>query len=188
MKSILLAASAIFCVSACSTSSGPATAWGKEGVSMLDYRTDGGQCAVYAATATPDFNGANTAGGVSGQNSQTPAASGLPNVPVGQGAGPNPGAAVPTSGGVYRESASPDFVQRAATQQQQREMAIQRARTQMLKSCLTERGYKEFELTAEQRAHLATLPQGSDQRREYLYKLATDPQVLAKQPAVKSGS
>jgi hypothetical protein len=46
-----------------------------------------------------------------------------------------------------------------------------------LKSCL-ERGYKEFELTPEQRAELAKLPQGSDQCREYLYKLGTDPNNL----------
>ena len=52
-----------------------------------------------------------------------------------------------------------------------------------------ERGYTEFALTPEQRAHLATLPQGSDERREYLYKLGTDPEVLKTQKAArKSGS
>jgi len=76
-------------------------------------------------------------------------------------------------------------VNRAAMQQRSQEMAAQRARTDALKSCLAGRGYTEFELTAEQRAELAKLPQGSDERRAYLYKLGTDEQVLAKQAVAK---
>jgi len=77
------------------------------------------------------------------------------------------------------------MVQRAATQQRTRDMAIQRARVMALKTCLVDRGYQEFQLTAEQRQHLATLPQGSDERRDYLYKLGTDPAVFKAQPAPK---
>jgi len=54
-----------------------------------------------------------------------------------------------------------------------------------LKSCLVDRGYQEFELTAEQRAELAKLPQGSDARRDYLYKLGTNPAVLSQQSVRK---
>lgn len=50
----------------------------------------------------------------------------------------------------------------------------------MLKACLVDRGYVKLPLTSEQRRHLATLPEGSDVRREYLYKLATDPATLAR--------
>jgi hypothetical protein len=64
-------------------------------------------------------------------------------------------------------------------------MAAQRARSDALKSCLVSRGYSEFALTAEQRAALDKLPQGSDARRDYLYKLGTDPEVLAKQSVTK---
>ena len=39
---------------------------------MLDYRTDVGQCAVLAATTQTDGNGANTAGGINGQNAGAP--------------------------------------------------------------------------------------------------------------------
>ena len=39
--------------------------------------------------------------------------------------------------------------------------------------------------TAEQRAELAKLPMGSDECREYLYKLGTDADVLAKQSLQK---
>ena len=60
----------------------------------------------------------------------------------------------------------------AATSQ---EMAEKRVRAEALKSCLAERGYREFALTAQQRAHLATLQKGSTEYHEYLYKLGSDP-------------
>ena len=65
-----------------------------------------------------------------------------------------------------------------ANQERTRQMQLKQARIDTLHSCLTERGYTEFDLTPEQRAELAKLPQGSDARREYLYKLGTNPEVL----------
>lgn len=181
MKSITLVLCAAALVGGCSmNSSTPTTAWGKNGVSLLDYRTDSGQCQVIAATKeTQQGNGANTAGGISGRNSSAsmPAASGSASA----GSATSGAAGGTPAAGTYRENASPDFVNRAAMQQRSVEMAEQRARNDALKSCLTNRGYTEFELTAEQRAELAKLPQGSDERRAYLFKLGTDPQVLSKQ-------
>ncbi len=175
MKIILSSALILPLLCACATS-GPTTSWGKEGVSMSEYRLDGAQCAVLAASSHPENSVANSAGGINGRNSSVP---NLPTVVPG-GTPPAPGTAVPTSGNVYRESASPDFVSRAANQQRAQELAIQRLRTDALKSCLVDRGYTEFPLTPEQRKQLATLAEGSDARREYLYKLATDPATLAK--------
>jgi hypothetical protein len=163
----------------------PVTAWGKTGVSMLDYRTDAGQCALIAVTYEQDIRDANTAGGVSGQNSSAP-----PQTPTGStvasGSMPGMGGTVATSSAITgsannRDSGAVDVANRAAMQQSSREMAQQRARNDALKSCLVNRGYTEFELTAEQRAALAKLPQGSEQRREYLYKLGTDANVLGSQ-------
>lgn len=191
MKRILFAATVVMGLGACATTNAPATAWGKKDVSMLDYRTDGGQCAVLAATASPGENGARTAGGINGSNASVPNDMGRSAQGGATGAtAPSTGSAgtsspLPTNGSIYRENASPDFVMRAATQQRTREMAEQRARVQMLKSCLTERGYTEFTLSSEQRAKLSKLAPGSDERREYLYKLGTDPEVLSK-AAVKS--
>lgn len=174
-------------------SSTPLTAWGKKDVSMLDYRTDAGQCALIAVTLESGGNGANTAGGISGQNSTIPQ-QGPSGSSVSRSAGANgPGTANtnPTAGGsTYRDNASADFASRAANQQRDQEMAAQRARKEALKFCLSSRGYTEFELTAEQRAALSKLPQGSDERREYLYKLGTDPEVLSRQalPHKRPGS
>jgi hypothetical protein len=60
-------------------------------------------------------------------------------------------------------------------------MAQQRVRNDTLKSCLASRGYTEFQLSAAQRARLAKLPPGSEARRDYLYALGTDPEVLSRQ-------
>jgi hypothetical protein len=82
--------------------------------------------------------------------------------------------------------ADPDLVQRATVQQRTSDLSNQKARTETLKKCLADRGYTEFSLTSEQRAHLATLPEGSDERRAYLYKLATDGNVLKSQAVTHS--
>lgn len=188
MKSISLFVCATIVLAGCTvTGSTPVTAWGKKDVTMLDYRTDAGQCAVLAATVVNDGNGAHSAGGISGQNSSAPTqrASGSASAGAGAAAGGGGGGTPSVSGGTYRDSANPDFVNRAAMQQRTQEMAEQRARNDALKTCLVNRGYTEFELTAEQRAELSKLPQGSDERRAYLHKLGTDPAVLGTQAISK---
>ncbi len=185
--SLILCAAAV--LGACSMNSSiPATAWGKNDVSMLQYRTDAGQCAVIAATGeTNHGNAANTAGGIYGQNSSAPprkptgAEGAGTGVATGNGTPTDAATAQSTSGATYSDTASPDFVSRAATQQRTQEMAEQRARAAALKSCLSDRGYTEFKLTDAQRTDLARLPEGSDERRNFLYKLGTDPAVLSGQ-------
>jgi hypothetical protein len=106
------------------------------------------------------------------------------------GAGPGPNGQSPPAtdaakssnlpaGGTYSGMASSDYAQRAATQQRTQEMMVKRARADTLKGCLTERGYREITLSAEQRAHLATLKAGSNEYHEYLYKIGSDPAVGA---------
>jgi hypothetical protein len=171
-------------VSGCATT-GPTTAWGKANVSKRDYGTDIGMCTGLAAQAASG-NGANSAGGLSGQNSTAPTKSAEGGASA--GAGPanstanSAGAAMPTGGGgMYRDSAPQDVVNRAANQQQAQAMAAKRAKADTFKSCITERGYSEFTLTAEQQAHLQTLKPGSNEYHEYLYSLGKDPAVLKSQ-------
>jgi hypothetical protein len=189
MKPIYWVVCAAATVMGCSVnSSTPTTAWGKKDVTMINYRTDGAECAVLAATTNTGENGANTAGGISGSNASVPQqrASGGSSASAGPSAGASSGGAQTVGGGgMYRDSGSADLATRAAMQQQSAEMAANRARSDRLKSCLVSRGYTEFSLNAEQRAKLATLPQGSDERRDYLYKLGTDPAVLEKQAVAK---
>jgi hypothetical protein len=82
---------------------------------------------------------------------------------------------------MYRDSAPADFVNRAAMQQRTQEMSEQRVRNDTLRSCLSSRGYTEFQLSPAQRARLGKLPPGSEERRDYLYALGTDPEVLTRQ-------
>jgi len=171
MNAKLFAALAACALAGCTTTKGPVTSWGKEGVSMLDYQADGILCAAVTED-TSGGNKSNTAGGINGQNS---GGAGLPGVDISK----SPNAAVPVGGGgVYREGASTDFANRAAMQQQQAEMARLKARQDAMHSCLVKRGYTEFRLTAEERAKLATLAEGSEERRKYLYSLATNPEIL----------
>jgi len=191
MKQILLVAGSAALLSACAAT-GPQTAWAKPDVSKVDYVTDLGMCTGLAAMAESG-NGSNTAGGINGQNSSVPDTKGSDaGKAAGQSAGasggatPAPsGAAFPTGGGMYRDSADPDIVQRAATQQRTQEMAVKRARTEALKSCYVERGYQEITLTPEQRAHLGTLKQGSNEYLAYLAKIGADPAVIKAQSKAK---
>lgn len=169
MKAFLLVSAVALVASGCSTTSSQ-TAWGKPGVSKTVYGTDVGECTGIAVQkSSNDTN--NTAGGVGGRN----------NSAAGGGAGAaSPSAAVP-AGGMYSGMASSDYAQRAATQQRTQEMAAQRARSDALKSCLTERGYQEFSLTPAQAAELAKLQKGTTPYYEYLYKLGTDAEIVSKQ-------
>jgi len=178
MKSILLVTVSASLLSACAAT-GPETAWGKAGVSKVQYVTDLGTCTGVAA-AQEAGNGANTAGGINGKNSSTPN-----QAPSGQNQAPA-GSAMPTGGGgMYRDSAPPDVVNRAANQQQSQAMAAQRMRADALKSCFVEHGYKEFTLSPEQRQHLGTLKQGTNEYLQYLAEIGANPDGSASQATPK---
>jgi hypothetical protein len=181
MKSILMLAVSAALLSACAAT-GPETAWGKPGISKVDYVTDLGTCTARSAMAESG-NGANTAGGLNGRNNSAPSSTGADAAKAGgANGGPSPGAAVPTGGGgVYRDSAPADVVNRAATQQQTQQMAASRARTEALKSCYADLGYQEFRLTAEQRQHLGTLKKGTNAYLQYLAEIGTATAVARSQ-------
>ena len=188
MKAIfLVAAGAATLLSGCTTA--PATAWGKANVSKTEYGTDIGMCTGFASGLRTD-NEAKTAGGLDGTNIPAeppkipePAQpnAGAPGGPVPE-SNPNVmGANLPTGTGMYQGNTPQDVVQRASSQEQARIMAAKRARAEKLSSCLTQRGYTEFTLTAEQRQKLSTLKPGSNEYHEYLYSLGADPAVVKSQ-------
>jgi hypothetical protein len=179
MKTFLFVAVSAFVLGGCATP-GPQTAWGKPGVSKIQYVTDLGTCTGIAVKQEVD-NGANSAGGINGKNSSVPNS--------GSGAGqnqPSAGSAVPTGGsGIYRDNTPPDIVNRAANQQQTQAMAAQRLRADALKSCFVERGYQEFRLSPEQRQRLASLRPGTNEYLQYLAQIGADPAVVKGQAAPK---
>ncbi len=169
MKAIFLIAGIAIAASGCATTA-TQTAWGKPGVSRTDYGTDVGMCTGFASQEGGG-GPANTAGGINGRN----------NTSAGGGTGAEQASASVPAMGTYSGMASPDFAQRAATQQRTQQMAEQRARADALKACLVERGYLEFALTPEQAAHVATLQKGSNEYLEYMYKLGSDAEIVGKQ-------
>ncbi len=177
MKAILsaaVAAGTVVLLGACAAA--PPTAWGKANVSKTEYGTDIGMCTGIAAMKKTDA--ANTAGGLKrGGSALEPTQ-----------AGASATSPVIMGGGVYRDSTPVDVSSRAAAQQNAQATAVQRLQAEAYRGCLAERGYQEFALTPEQSAHLRTLKPGSNEYHEYLFKLGADPQVLATQNTVKSGS
>jgi hypothetical protein len=184
----LLWVAAIGLVAVGCAANAPQMAWGKPGVTRIDYGTEVGMCTGRAAMQNSGGNGANTAGGISGSNSSAgssspaPSGSSVSSAAAATGGSSSASRSGPSpAGGNYSGMASSDYAQRAATQQRAQEMAVQRARAEALKGCLTERGYQEFALTAEQRAHLATLKKGGAEYHEYLYQLGSDAEIVGKQ-------
>ena len=64
--------------------------------------------------------------------------------------------------------------------------SIKKTLTSTTEQCLATRGYSKFALTADQRRALTKLKPGSDQRREYLYNLASDPEERLTRSVSKS--
>ena len=162
MRTLILVLGLVLTLGGCA-SNAPQKAWGKPGVSKMDYALDVGMCAGLAATQSGG-NGAHIPLVAStARRLRTP--------PIHRSSTRRRRRADLTRVRTWRppsrrtapipDMASADYAQRAASQQRAQEMTAQRARAESLKGCLVERGYQEFTLTAEQRAHLATLTRGT---------------------------
>lgn len=181
MRSAWFSAILTACLAGCATP-GPETAWGKAGVTPYVYASDIGLCSGLAAQKNAG-SGMNTAGGISGQNNSPPTESPGRNAQRTDPGGPPQASSAAASvslpaAGTYSGTVSADYAQRAATQQRAQEMLAKRAQAEVFRSCITERGYREFVLSPQQRAHLASLKSGSSEYLEYLYRLGSDPAVV----------
>lgn len=162
---------AIAALSACAAPAGM-TSWGKPGVSMTDYRLDSAQCIIEGSGGGPTQSADNRKPGDPNQTSDTSGSRGGTNGPGGVA----PGGAI-----VYSGSANPEDANQAAIQQRSQELSAKRAQKLGLEQCLASRGYRQFRLTPEQAAHLASLPEGSAERRTYLHSIGSDPAVISAQ-------
>lgn len=160
-------------LSACATPAGM-TSWGKPGVSMTDYRLDSAQCIIEASGGGPT-QGADASASKPGDPNQTSDTSGS------RGGTNGPGGVAPGGAIVYSGSANPDDANQAAIQQRSQELSAKRAQKMVMERCLSSRGYRQFRLTSEQAAHLASLPEGSAERRAYLHSIGSDPAVIRAQ-------
>ena len=150
----------------------PEESWGKAGVSLAQYRQDAIDCAVEGYTL--DISKTEDA------QEFVRATRELESIPGGM---------IVQSIGITPTANSVDVVSWAGIQQhiidgirpEERFKNIKAMQVAKTDSCLVKRGYSKFRLTDDQRKQLRRLKFGSDQRRAYLYSLASNPAVLQSQ-------
>jgi hypothetical protein len=163
MRAFLLATAAA-ALSACATSQPEAqTSWGKANVAFLDYWSDAAQCTLAGAQAEVSL----PVGTLNIKRDASPIA--------------DPAIQDRVSSDDASTVGVNDMIMRARLNRVQQMRAMDRARQAVVDQCLAERGYRRFQLTAEQSARLQTLPEGTRERREFLHGLASDPAILSAQ-------
>ena len=136
----------------------PQVSWGKAGITLDQYRQDALECGLKGHyTDVSQTQDAKVLARASGR---------LENLPTTL----DPMDYAVTQGHIIA-SARPDL----------RFRNVKNTLESTTAECLVERGYSRFTLTDEQRHALTKLKVGSDQRRAYLYSLASNPAVLQNQ-------
>ena len=149
----------------------PYDSWGKADIAFETYRDDALECALTGYYA--DVSGTEQAHMFqrATQRLQT-------NDDHSMGAA---GASVEEqayrSVGIARQS---ELIQRSI-RPERRMRELEEAMVGLVEQCLMERGYSQFRLTEEQQDALGRLRKGTDERHQFLYGLASDPEVLAAQ-------
>lgn len=156
----------------------PEESWGKAGISLQKYFQDSVECGLQGYNT--DISKTEDAQAFVRASRQLDAATVGATAPSIIAGGP--------TGPAMTDSVE-QAIQYAQRQQQivesvrpdERFRSIKKALLSKTEQCLVQRGYSKFRLTDEQRHRLRKLKFGSDQRREYLYSLGSDPVVLAAQ-------
>ena len=158
----------------------PTESWGKAGITMAQYRQDALECGLKGYYT--DISKTQDA------KEFVRASRELDTVTAGA-MGPS------TTGSNSTGPASTDSLDQAARYADIQQHIVEGVRpderfrsikTTLLSNdqqCLAQRGYSRFVLTQNQRAALRKLKAGSDERRAYLYSLASNPIVLQSQRA-----
>ena len=164
----------LFVAGSASGSPAPQDSWGKAGVSLAQYRQDAVDCAVEGYNL--DISKSDDAHAFVRASSELDSVPG-PVINQTVGTGPN---------GTNTVDVMADFANIQGhiidnLRPEQRFKSIKQMQLAKISACLKERGYLKFRLTQEQRHRLTKLKFGSDQRREYLYSLASNADILASQ-------
>jgi hypothetical protein len=176
MRHLFAVALSALMASTAAASPAPEDSWGKPGVSLTQYRQDSIDCAVQ---------------GYNLDISKTEDAKEF--VRASRELDSLPGGLIATSTATGPASANSVNVMSdwAGMQQhiiesirpEERFKSIKQMQLARIDECLVDRGYSKFRLTDDQRRRLRKLKFGSDERRVYLYRLASSPAVLATQRA-----
>lgn len=166
----------------------PVDSWGRANVDYQTYRNDSLECGLlghYADVSQTEqarlFVGASRQlESIDNTNHAPAATSSAASMGGGGSRGgiltPNASDAAIVSSGV--EQARRYEQVRRGIRPERRMAELKQGMTAVVEGCLRERGYVQFRLTDEQRRALSRLREGSDERREYLYELASDAEIL----------
>lgn len=176
MRPIFAISLFLFVAGSASGSPAPQDSWGKAGVSFAQYRQDAVDCAVEGYNL--DISKSDDAQAFVRASSELDS---LPGPVINQTIGTGPGS-----------TSTVDVVSNFANIQghiidnlrpEQRFKSIKQMQLAKIGSCLIGRGYSKFRLTQDQQHRLNKLKLGSDQRRTYLYSLASNADIIASQKA-----
>ena len=167
--SVLLGVSAAMLAAAPATAApAPVDSWGRAGVAYETYRNDSLECGLlghYAdvsqtAQAQDFVRATRQMEGVDNTNYTGPGAS-----------------AAQVTDGVVVTARQYEQIRRSI-RPERRIAELKQGMVEVVEGCLKERGYVQFRLTDAQRETLSKLERGSEERREYLYRLASNADVL----------
>jgi hypothetical protein len=150
----------------------PPMTWGKAGVSLDQYRQDALDCGREGYTL--DISGTDDAKVFVRASRQLDAVTAGVMAPSMTGMGDDLFNQI-----LNRVNQQTQIV--ASARPEQRFRHIKQTLQSVVDQCLTSRGYSKFQLTDEQRRRLGKLKAGTDERRAYLYSLASDPAVVQAQ-------
>jgi hypothetical protein len=169
--SVLLAAAAMLAATPAAAEPKPVDSWGRAGVAYETYRNDSLECGLL---------------GYNADVSQTEQAQMFVTATRRLEAIDNPNfAAASTSAAgaadLAVEQARRYEQVRRGIRPERRMEELKQGMVGVVEDCLQERGYVQFRLTDEQRETLSHLDRGSEERREFLYRLASNPDILEAQ-------
>ena len=149
----------------------PVDSWGRAGVAYETYRNDALECGLVGYYA--DVSQTEQAQAFVRATRQLEAVDNPNYVP--------PNATSADAAYLGNEQARHYEQIRRSIRPEQAMRALKQGMVAVVEDCLKGRGYVQFRLTDEQSEALSKLDKGSEERREFLYRLASDAHILEAQ-------
>jgi hypothetical protein len=146
----------------------PRFAWGKAGISYDDYRSEAYECALEGLGA--EVEDTEPVQRLRQATQEMEALDARQNISS---------SSDPLAAGVRH--AQDLEAARLAARPEQQIRAVKQVIYAAIQDCMVSRGFTRFALTEEQRGEMKQLADGSEERREYLHRLASDATILERQ-------
>jgi hypothetical protein len=166
--SVLLAIAAALVAVPATAQPKPVDSWGRAGVAYETYRNDSLECGLVGYNA--DVSQTEQAQAFVRATRQMEGSDTTNYVSPGAGA-------AQTMDGVIIQANRYEQIRRSIRPEKQAK-DLKRGMEAVVGDCLRERGYVQFRLTDDQRETLSHLDRGSEERREFLYRLASNADIL----------